>query len=228
MAMMELTGAPHNGHAIPSTNEKAVIDDTSEEAEKGLRQEIFDDESQNVPPEIDTQVKFKELVPDMQSSKQSHNPWEIESIYELLYFNCPSCSYKNSSKEKFIYHACEIHPEESITYLKRISDNSLNDILCPWEDFIKSEPEADDIIENEVKNEEEHFTDNLIEEELINYDDNYSVKDEYFFETVDNDEFNETEDPLDDCKKVPNENLKKDHTSLLNETRKSTQKYDNS
>ena len=227
---MELTGAPHNGHAIPCTNEKAIIelrkrclDDTSEKTEKGLR-EIFDDESQNVPPEIDTQVTYKDLVPDMQSSKQSHNPWEIESIYELLYFNCPSCSYKNSSKEKFIYHACEIHPEESITYLKRISDNSLNDILCPWEDFIKSEPEVDDIIENEVKNEEEYFTENLMEEESIDYDDNYSIKDDDFFETVDNDEFNENEDPLDDCNKVPNENLQKDTKLLPNKIRKSTQK----
>ena len=39
------------------------------------------------------------------------NPWTISSIYELQYFNCLSCSYKNKSKQNFVDHAYECHPE---------------------------------------------------------------------------------------------------------------------
>ena len=62
------------------------------------------------------------------------NPWSIQSIFELQYFNCPSCVFKNSSKQEFIDHAYEIHPE-SINYLTKIDDNSLKDVLLPWTNF---------------------------------------------------------------------------------------------
>ena len=67
------------------------------------------------------------------------NPWNIKSIYELQYFNCPSCFFKDISKQEIINHAYEVHPE-SIDYLYNINDNSLSDIVCPWNlDEIKSE-----------------------------------------------------------------------------------------
>ena len=59
------------------------------------------------------------------------NPWNVQSIYDLLYFNCPSCVYKNHSKQNFINHASDFHPE-SIEFLRKIKD-SLIDIVCPWE-----------------------------------------------------------------------------------------------
>ena len=59
------------------------------------------------------------------------NPWNVHSIYDLQYFNCPSCIFKNNSKQEFINHACELHPE-SVTYLENIIDNSLADVVCPW------------------------------------------------------------------------------------------------
>ena len=58
------------------------------------------------------------------------NPWNIQSIYELQYFNCPSCIYKNHCKQELINHAYEFHPE-SINYLANISDKSLSDINLP-------------------------------------------------------------------------------------------------
>ena len=58
------------------------------------------------------------------------NPWNIQSIYELQYFNCPSCLYKNHCKQELINHAYECHPE-SIDYLANISDKSLSDINLP-------------------------------------------------------------------------------------------------
>ena len=59
------------------------------------------------------------------------NPWNIRSIYELQYFNCPSCIFRNISKQEFVNHAYEYHPE-SIDYLIKIDDDSLSDVLCPW------------------------------------------------------------------------------------------------
>ena len=43
-------------------------------------------------------------------TEEMQNPWHIQSIYDLQYFNCPSCEFKNNSKQEFINHAYEIHP----------------------------------------------------------------------------------------------------------------------
>ena len=90
------------------------------------------------------------------------NPWSIYSIYELQYFNCPSCSFKDHSKQDFINHAFEFHPE-FVNYLK-IQDNSLGDIICPWEmlkkeikveaaDFIECSVDPLDVHDDEIPNE---------------------------------------------------------------------------
>ena len=60
------------------------------------------------------------------------SPWNIECLYDLQFFNCPSCIYKHNSKQDFICHAYDTHPE-SVDYLKNIKDGSTSDILCPWE-----------------------------------------------------------------------------------------------
>ena len=59
----------------------------------------------------------------------------IQSIYDLQYFNCPTCVFKNSSKQEFINHAYEIHPW-AVAYLDNVEDGSLNDIACPWNDYL--------------------------------------------------------------------------------------------
>ena len=79
---------------------------------------------------------------------QMENPWNIESIYELQYFNCPVCIFKDHSKQELIYHAFENHPD-CINYLEKITDNSLKDVSLPWNNEpiteIKLEPtETDD------------------------------------------------------------------------------------
>ena len=68
----------------------------------------------------------------MTSITKEENPWDIKSIYELQYFNCRSCVYKNHFKQEFINHAYEFHPE-AIVYLTNIQDGSLNDINIPWD-----------------------------------------------------------------------------------------------
>ena len=71
------------------------------------------------------------------------NPWNISSIYELQYFNCPSCIFKNRSKQEIVSHAYECHPE-SVNFLSKICDNSLSDIICPWNDYIIKEEILED------------------------------------------------------------------------------------
>ena len=67
----------------------------------------------------------------MAFKKKSTNPWEIQSIYDLQFFNCPACVYKDVSKESFVCHAYENH-SDSTTFLANIKDGSLDDIHCPW------------------------------------------------------------------------------------------------
>ena len=81
------------------------------------------------------------------------NPWSIQSIYQLQYFNCPTCDFKIHSKQKFIHHVHEKHPE-SIEHLEKIQDGSLDDVNCPW------------ILITEFKSEDSKFDSNL------NLDDN--------------------------------------------------------
>ena len=67
------------------------------------------------------------------------NSWNIESLYDLRYFNCASCDYKTDIKQDFVNHAYEFHPEESLNYLKNIKDDSMDDISCPWNNMKKLE-----------------------------------------------------------------------------------------
>ena len=62
---------------------------------------------------------------------QTENPWEIQSIYDLQFYICPVCKFTNSSKQEFVNHANDVHPE-AIENFKLITDGSLNDINCPW------------------------------------------------------------------------------------------------
>ena len=59
------------------------------------------------------------------------NPWKVESLYEFQYFKCPSCEFENGKKQDFLNHAYEYHPE-STDYLSIITDGSLKDVMCPW------------------------------------------------------------------------------------------------
>ena len=101
------------------------------------------------------------------TSTKIKNPWSIQSIYQLQYFNCPTCDFKIHSKQKFIDHVHETHPE-SIEHMEKIQDGSLDDINCPWlisTDF-KSE---DNVVKVEFKNDlaDDNF-DNILKVEISN------------------------------------------------------------
>ena len=73
--------------------------------------------------------------------KVENNPWEVKSIYEYYYFNCPSCTYKHSTKQDFFDHILQFHPESS-DHLRKISDGSLSDIITPWEDTVSTKSKS--------------------------------------------------------------------------------------
>ena len=66
--------------------------------------------------------------------------WNIKSLYEFQYFNCPVCVFKDRSKQEFIDHAINIHPE-SANGLSNVRDDSLSDIDWPFEQIKDECPE---------------------------------------------------------------------------------------
>ena len=68
-------------------------------------------------------------------SVDEESPWNIQSLYDLQFFNCPSCDYKDYSKQEFVDHAYNSHPE-AYSYLNNINDGSTDDVLIPNDDSI--------------------------------------------------------------------------------------------
>ena len=68
----------------------------------------------------------------MTSNEAFKNPWNVQSIYDFQYFDCPSCEFKNHSKQRFLNHAFDFH-SDSIEYLSNIRDGSFDDVVCPWD-----------------------------------------------------------------------------------------------
>ena len=60
------------------------------------------------------------------------NPWNIQSIYQFQFFNCPTCLFKDNSKQEFINHALKSHPESEAN-LSKVCDGSLQDINWPFD-----------------------------------------------------------------------------------------------
>ena len=47
-------------------------------------------------------------------SMAEDNPWAVEKWEQFLYFCCPECDEKNQSKDVFIQHALNEHPNAKI------------------------------------------------------------------------------------------------------------------
>ena len=65
------------------------------------------------------------------------NPWDIRSLYEFQYFNCPACQFKTEyfKTQDFVDHAFASHPE-STNYLRSIDDGSMDDVDIPCESTV--------------------------------------------------------------------------------------------
>ena len=45
------------------------------------------------------------------------NPWEVKSLEEFLYYNCPECPDRSTNRDEFINHAWENHPKSQMTLI---------------------------------------------------------------------------------------------------------------
>ena len=57
--------------------------------------------------------------------------WNYKSLYDFQFFNCPTCIFKDHSKQEFVSHVFENHPEIGKT-LKSITDDSIKGVIFPW------------------------------------------------------------------------------------------------
>jgi hypothetical protein len=103
---------------------------------------------------------------------KTENPWDVESVYDYLFFNCPTCCYKSSLKQNFVDHAFHTHPE-SIDYFRKISDDSLNDIVPSWSYESGDYKEENFDLKNETHDEieiKEDISSELCEKSNLNID----------------------------------------------------------
>ena len=112
------------------------------------------------------------------------SPWDVDSLYEYQYFQCPACTFNHNSKQDFVCHTYNTHPE-SVEYFRKISDESLSDILPPW----GFNDENTEVLSNNLK------TEISLKTEIIQDDEDYS-----------NDVLNFEEDDKEDLVDVKDEN----------------------
>ena len=74
---------------------------------------------------------FDGNIGNFDDETSEENPWNVDSLYQFQFYNCPSCYFFNSSKQEFVDHVCKSHPD-SIPYLKKIKDESIRDVSGPW------------------------------------------------------------------------------------------------
>ena len=102
---------------------------------------------------------------------KEENPWNVQSLYDLQYFNCPSpfCIYKNNSKQKFINHVYKYH-QEADQYLRNINDGSTSDVEIPVD--IKFDPTYNELeIKHEIFDEiSEKHNSQIVDPKLSFYD----------------------------------------------------------
>ena len=83
------------------------------------------------------------MLEEQMKEEENINPWQdIQSLYDLQFFICPSCPYVNNSKQDFVDHAYSNHPE-SDQYLRNIGDGSISDIDIPSGDYDDFKSELD-------------------------------------------------------------------------------------
>ena len=113
----------------------------------------------------------------------TENPWDVENLEEFLYFCCPECDLKDSSKMNFLQHALEQHPnaKECAKLHNFFVKNE------PYDDQISYnlEKEYRDILKCEVKieNKDQNDRDNLeISSENREYIPNKKFNDDFVIE----------------------------------------------
>ena len=136
------------------------------------------------------------------------DPWSIQSLFELQFFVCPSCTYKNNSKQEFVYHAFNFHPE-SIHKLKTINDDSISDVNCPWNDI--------EIKEEEILEQNNPLDDIYQNGDKIKEDPLYETENEYQNEKSTNKCYEQNDDVKENFHNGEMLDINKDHEEILDD-----------
>ena len=64
------------------------------------------------------------------------NPWQVQSLDEFLFYNCPECNQKSPNKDLFVYHAWQHHPKSQETLISLNEKRPENEIVTPKDDII--------------------------------------------------------------------------------------------
>ena len=85
--------------------------------------------------EEDNILTFTEQIDKILNHGNDDNvtsPWDVESLYEFQYFNCPTCPYKHKSAQDFVDHAFNTHQESKNHFMNISNHDSFSDIWPPW------------------------------------------------------------------------------------------------
>ena len=61
--------------------------------------------------------------------KENNNPWGVMNLEEFLFYCCPECNVKDKSRDEFVKHALNHHPDAKDQFSNLIFK------LDPSEDF---------------------------------------------------------------------------------------------
>ena len=83
---------------------------------------------------------------------ENENHWNVKSLYEFQFFNCPICPFKNYLKQDFVNHAVDAHPKSKYYFIKISNHNSFDDVQIPLDNNIaeKLKDEEIEIFRQEV------------------------------------------------------------------------------
>ena len=65
----------------------------------------------------------------MESTNKKNNPWVVMNLEEFLFYCCPECNVKDKSRDEFVKHALNHHPDAKDQFSNLIFK------LDPSEDF---------------------------------------------------------------------------------------------
>ena len=131
-----------------------------------------------------------------------NNPWSVKNFDEFLYYCCPECDERNQSKELFIKHAIDKHPD-SQEYIFEIKKEPSNDITKAVDDLNDDKTDLQAITEIHDDNFDSFEPHIKVEEDYESY-----VKYEEYFEPFDEEGDDFTEEANSNTKK-PKKNAKK-------------------
>ena len=87
---------------------------------------------------------------------EKNHPWKIQSLNELNYYICPSCPFKNHSKQILVNHAYEVHYSNAMKYLDAIKNHSsFNDVILPWVTTSDTKKVETDLVRPKSSNEDD-------------------------------------------------------------------------